>query len=58
MSGAGGSRASPGSLIVLGWPVLNWANPAMILTFVWIVAIVAIVGGIAEIFQAFRQKRQ
>ena len=56
MSGAGGSRASPGSLIVLGWPVLNWANPAMILTFVWIVAIVAIVGGIAEIFQAFRQK--
>jgi uncharacterized membrane protein HdeD (DUF308 family) len=36
--------------------ILNYANPAAILTFIWIVAIFAIVGGIAEIVQAFRQR--
>ncbi len=37
--------------------ILNWANLATVLTFIWIVAIFAIVGGIAQIFQAFRQRR-
>jgi len=36
--------------------ILNYANPAAILTFIWVVAIFAIVGGIAEIVQAFRQR--
>ena len=36
--------------------ILNYTSPAMILTFIWIVAILAIVGGIAEIIQAFRQR--
>lgn len=36
--------------------IANYANPAAILTFIWIVAIFAIAGGIAEIVQAFRQK--
>jgi uncharacterized membrane protein HdeD (DUF308 family) len=36
--------------------ILNYASPSMILTFIWIVAIFAIVGGIAEIVQAFRQR--
>jgi uncharacterized membrane protein HdeD (DUF308 family) len=36
--------------------IANWATPAAVVTFIWIVAIMAIVGGIAQIFQAFRQK--
>lgn len=37
--------------------VLNWTSPSMILTFFWIIAVFAIIGGIALVFQAFRQQR-
>ncbi|MCU0507192.1 MAG: DUF308 domain-containing protein [Anaerolineae bacterium] len=36
--------------------LLNATSPAMIVTFVWVVGIFAIVGGIAGIFQAFRNR--
>jgi len=36
--------------------ILNWTNPATILVFIWVVAILAIAGGLAEIFMAFRQR--
>ena len=34
--------------------ILNYANLAAVLTFIWIVAILALVGGIVQIYQAFR----
>jgi len=37
--------------------ILNYANLATVLTFIWIVAIFALVGGILQIFEAFRQRR-
>jgi uncharacterized membrane protein HdeD (DUF308 family) len=37
--------------------ILNWTSPSMILTFIWVIAVFAIIGGIAQIFQAFRQRR-
>jgi uncharacterized membrane protein HdeD (DUF308 family) len=37
--------------------ILNWTSPSMVLTFIWIVGMFAIIAGIAEIFQAFRQRR-
>jgi uncharacterized membrane protein HdeD (DUF308 family) len=37
--------------------ILNWTSPSMVLTFIWIVGVFAIVAGIAEIFQAFRQRQ-
>ena len=36
--------------------VLNWTSPGMVLTFVWVVGIFAVVGGIGQIIQAFRQR--
>lgn len=36
--------------------IVNWTSPLMVLTFIWVVGVVAIMGGIAEIFQAFRQR--
>lgn len=36
--------------------VLNFASPAAVVTFIWVVAIFAVVGGIVQIFQAFRQR--
>jgi uncharacterized membrane protein HdeD (DUF308 family) len=36
--------------------IANYASLATVLTFIWIVAIFAIAGGIVQIFQAFRQK--
>ena len=37
--------------------ILNWSSPSMVLTFIWVLGVVALIGGIAEIFQAFRQRR-
>jgi uncharacterized membrane protein HdeD (DUF308 family) len=56
--GGGWGAAILGALsIIFGLVlILNYASPSMILTFIWIVAIFAIVGGIAEIVQAFRQR--
>ena len=36
--------------------ILNYANLATVLTFIWIVGILAIAGGIVQIIQAFRQR--
>jgi uncharacterized membrane protein HdeD (DUF308 family) len=36
--------------------ILNYANLATVLTFIWIVGIFALVGGLVQIFQAFRQR--
>lgn len=38
--------------------ISNWTSPGMVLTFIWVVAILAIAGGIVEIIQAFRQRRE
>jgi len=34
----------------------NYSSPAMVLTFVWIVAVFALVGGFVQIFQAFSNR--
>lgn len=34
--------------------IANYANLTAILTFIWIAAILAIVGGVVQIVQAFR----
>jgi uncharacterized membrane protein HdeD (DUF308 family) len=36
--------------------VLNWTSPGLALTLVWVVGIFAVVGGIVQIVQAFRQR--
>jgi uncharacterized membrane protein HdeD (DUF308 family) len=36
--------------------ILTYGSLATVVTFIWIVAILAIAGGIVQIFQAFRQK--
>jgi uncharacterized membrane protein HdeD (DUF308 family) len=36
--------------------VLNFSNLGTILAFIWILAVLAIAGGVAQIFQAFRQR--
>ena len=36
--------------------ILNWASLATVLTFIWIVAIFALVGGVAQIVRAFQQR--
>lgn len=36
--------------------VLNFASPAAVVTFIWVVAIFAVVGGIVQVVQAFRQR--
>jgi uncharacterized membrane protein HdeD (DUF308 family) len=36
--------------------ILNYANLATVLTFIWVVGIFAIAGGIIQIVQAFRQR--
>jgi len=37
--------------------ILNWTTPSTMLTFIWVVGMFAIIGGIAEILQAFKQRR-
>jgi len=37
--------------------IANYASLATVLTFIWIVAIFALVGGVVQIFQAFQQRR-
>jgi len=36
--------------------IMNFASPGMIIALVWVTAIFALVGGIAQIVQAFRQR--
>jgi uncharacterized membrane protein HdeD (DUF308 family) len=36
--------------------IANFSAPGMILTLIWVVAIFALIGGILQIFQAFRQR--
>jgi uncharacterized membrane protein HdeD (DUF308 family) len=36
--------------------ILNWASLATVLTFIWIVAIFALVGGVVQIVRAFQQR--
>jgi uncharacterized membrane protein HdeD (DUF308 family) len=36
--------------------VLNWTSPGMALTLVWVVGIFAVMGGVVQIVQAFRQR--
>lgn len=38
--------------------VANWANPSFIITFIWVVAALAVIGGIAEIILAFQQRKK
>jgi uncharacterized membrane protein HdeD (DUF308 family) len=38
--------------------VLNFANLGTVIAFVWVVAIFALVGGIVQIVQAFRQRNE
>ena len=37
--------------------IANYANLGTIVAFIWIVAILSLVGGIVEIVQAFRQRQ-
>ena len=37
--------------------VLNFATPAAVVTFIWVVAIFAVAGGSVQIVQAFRQRQ-
>ena len=57
--GGGWGAAILGALSIIFGIILigNYANLATVLTFIWIVAIFALVGGIVQIFQAFRQRR-
>ena len=41
------------SIVFGGILFANYTSPAMILTFVWVTAIFALIGGVAQIFQAF-----
>jgi uncharacterized membrane protein HdeD (DUF308 family) len=41
------------NIVFGGILVANYTSPAMILTFVWVAAIFAVVGGCAQVFQAF-----
>jgi len=56
--GGGWGAAILGTLSIIFGIILiaNWATPAAVVTFIWVVAIFAIGGGIVQIFQAFRQK--
>jgi uncharacterized membrane protein HdeD (DUF308 family) len=36
--------------------ILNYANLATVLTFIWIVGIFAIAGGLVQIYHAFQQR--
>jgi len=38
--------------------IMNFASPGMIIALVWVTAIFALVGGIAQIIQAFRQRAE
>jgi uncharacterized membrane protein HdeD (DUF308 family) len=37
--------------------MFNWASPGMVVALVWVTAVFALVGGIIQIFQAFRQRK-
>jgi uncharacterized membrane protein HdeD (DUF308 family) len=54
--GGGWSTGILGALSILFGLILilNYANLATVLTFIWVVAILAIAGGIVQIVQAFR----
>ncbi len=56
--GGGWGAAILGALSIIFGIILiaNWSTPAAVVTFIWVVAILAIGGGIVQIFQAFRQR--
>ena len=37
--------------------ILNWASLATVVVFIWVVAILALVGGVIQIVRAFQQKQ-
>ncbi len=37
--------------------IANWTNPSFMLTLVWVLAVFAIIGGVAEIVLALRKRR-
>jgi len=57
--GGGWGAGILGALSVLFGIILigNYANLGTVLTFIWVVGILALVGGIVQIFQAFRQRQ-
>ncbi len=45
------------SLIFGGILIANYSAPGLVLTLIWVTAIFALFGGIAQIFQAFQQRK-
>ncbi len=37
--------------------IINWTNPAFLISFIWVVAVFALIGGVAEIVLALRQRK-
>lgn len=56
--GGGWGAGILGALSIIFGIILmaNYTSPGMVVTFIWVAAIFALIGGIAQIFQAFRQK--
>lgn len=56
--GGGWGAGILGALSIIFGLILmaNFTSPGMVITFVWVAAIFGIVGGIFQLFQAFRQK--
>lgn len=44
------------SIVFGGILIANFSNPGTLLAFVWVIAIFWLVGGVVEIFQAFRKR--
>jgi uncharacterized membrane protein HdeD (DUF308 family) len=58
--GGGWGAGILGALSIIFGLILmaNFSAPGMVITFVWVAAVFAIVGGIFQLFQAFRQKAE
>ncbi len=56
--GGGWGAGILGALSIIFGLILmaNFTAPGMVITFVWVAAIFAIIGGISQLFQAFRQR--
>lgn len=46
------------SLIFGGVLVANYTSPASVVTLIWVVAIVSLVGGVLQVFQSLAQRRE
>jgi len=44
------------SVIFGGVLIANYSAPSMVITLVWVVAVLALIGGIGQIVQAFMQR--